>query len=88
MACVRPTISITSCSSRWTVQTGAQRVINANLGTIPQALQPIRGLTRLRDGGFLTSIARVRSDIYLIEGFRLPSPWWQRFWPFGRAPQR
>jgi Tol biopolymer transport system component len=63
--------------------TGVQRVINASLGTVPQALQPIRGFSRLRGRGFLTSIARVRSDIYLIEGFRLPVPGWQRFWPFG-----
>jgi hypothetical protein len=58
-------------------ETTKQRVINANLGTIPQALQPIRGFSRLR-GGFLTSIAHVRSDIYLLEGFRLPRKWWQR----------
>ena len=61
-------------------QTGAERTINANLGTIPQALQPVRGFSRLGDGGFLTSVARVRSDIYLIEGFRLPRTAWQRFW--------
>ena len=66
-------------------QTGVEKVINANLGTIPQALQPIRGFSRLRGRGFLTSIARVRSDIYLIEGFRLPVTWWQRVWPFARA---
>jgi Tol biopolymer transport system component len=59
---------------------GEQRVINASMGTIPQALQPIRGFSRLPNGGFLTSIARVRSDIYLIEGFRLPRTWWERFW--------
>jgi Tol biopolymer transport system component len=59
-------------------QTGVQRVINPNLGTIPQALQPIRGFSRLRGRGFLTSIARVRSDIYLIEEFRLPATLWQR----------
>ena len=67
-------------------QTGGERVINANLGAIPQAIQPIRGFSRLRDRGFLTSIARVRSDIYLIEGFRLPPSWWERLWPFGTAP--
>jgi eukaryotic-like serine/threonine-protein kinase len=66
-------------------QTGVQRVINENLGTIPQALQPIRGFSRLRGRGFLTSIARVRSDIYLIDGFRLPASRWQRFWPLAKA---
>jgi hypothetical protein len=67
------------------VQTGAERIINPNLGTIPQALQPIRGFSRLHNRGFLTSLARVRSDIHLIEGFALPSPTWQRFWPFRRG---
>jgi eukaryotic-like serine/threonine-protein kinase len=70
------------------VQTGAERVINSNLGTIPPANQPIRGFSRLRGRGFLTSIARVRSDIFLIEGFRLPASWRERFWPFGSARRR
>src|SRR5262249_19879086 len=63
---------------------GAQRIINANLGTIPQALQPIRGFSRLKNGGFVTSIAHVRSDIYLLEGLAFPAKWWQHFWPFAR----
>jgi len=66
-------------------RTGAERVIAANLGTIPQALQPIRGFSRLRNGNFLTSIARVRSDIFLMEGFRLPPTLWDRLWPFSSA---
>jgi Tol biopolymer transport system component len=64
-------------------QTRLQRVINPNLGSWQQALQPIRGFSRLGDRGFLTSIARVRSDIYLIEGFKLPRTWWERLWRFG-----
>ena len=64
-------------------RTAASRVINPNLGTIPQALQPIRGFSRLRNGNFLTSVARVRSDIYLMEGLRLPPTLWERLWPFG-----
>jgi serine/threonine protein kinase len=66
-------------------QSGAERIINANLGTIPQALQPIRGFSRLRGRGFLTSIARVRSDIYLIEGLHMPASGWRRLWPFARG---
>jgi Tol biopolymer transport system component len=63
-------------------RTGAERVITATLGTIPQALQPIRGFSRLRNGNFLTSIARVRSDIFLMEGLRLPPTFRERLWPF------
>ena len=66
-------------------QTKAVRVLNANLGTIPQALQPIRGFSRMRNGNFLTSIARVRSDIFLMEGFRLPPAFWERLSPFALA---
>jgi Tol biopolymer transport system component len=66
------------------VRTGEQHIINDSLGAIPQALQPIRGFSRLPGGGFLTSIARVKSDIYLIENFQLPRSRWSRLWPFGR----
>ena len=69
------------------VQSGEERVINPNLGTLPQALQPIRGFSRLRDRGFLTSIARVRSDIHMIEGFTLPTSRWERFWTVWRRPR-
>jgi hypothetical protein len=69
-------------------RTGAERVINASLGTVPQALQPIRGFSRLHDGGFLTSTARVKSDIYLIEGFRPLVTLWDRLWSAGRSRLR
>jgi hypothetical protein len=67
------------------VQTERERVLNPNLGPIPQANQPIRGFSRLPNGGFLTSIARVRSDIYLLEGFRANRPWGAGLWPFAQS---
>jgi serine/threonine protein kinase len=67
------------------VQTTKLRVINGNLGPIPQALQPVRGFSRRGDGAVLTSIAHARSDIYLIEGFQLPRTWWDRLWRRGGA---
>jgi eukaryotic-like serine/threonine-protein kinase len=66
------------------MQTREERVINPRLGAIPQALQPIRGFSRLSSGGFLTSIASVKSDIYLLEGFRVPRTWWDRIRSWGR----
>jgi len=69
------------------VRTGHQRVINPDVGPIRPALQPIRGFSRYRSG-FLTSIAHVRSDIYLIEGFRLPRTKWEQIWHLGRAEAR
>jgi serine/threonine protein kinase len=69
-------------------QTRGERIINEDLGTLPPANQPIRGFSRLRDRGFVTSIARVRSDIHLIEGFQLPPSWWKRWWPASRLAGR
>ena len=48
--------------------TGTERVINPDLGIIPPANQPIRGLSPIGKTGFLTSIARARSDIWMLEG--------------------
>jgi eukaryotic-like serine/threonine-protein kinase len=59
---------------------GTERVVNANVGTIPQANQGIRGLSRAR-GGLLTSIARVRSDVWLLEGLAPASSFLERLWP-------
>ena len=68
------------------LRTGRERVVNANLGLIPHANQPIRGFARVRDRAFVTSVARVRSDIWLLEDF-LPAPTlWQRLWLASRTP--
>jgi WD40 repeat protein len=50
------------------------RTLNADLGTIPVANQPIRGLSFVKGQGFLTSLASARSDIWLLEGFEVPAP--------------
>ena len=67
------------------IATGRDTIVNPNLGTIPQANQPIRGFSRIRNEGFLTSIARVRSDIWLLEGFERPGTFVGRLWPFDRS---
>ena len=68
------------------LRTGRERVVNANLGLIPHANQPIRGFSRVRDRGFVTSVARVRSDIWLLEDF-LPAPTLrERLRPWSRTP--
>ncbi len=54
------------------VETHAVKVLNPDLGAIPVAYQPIRGLSYLQGHGFLTSLASARSDIWLLEGFELP----------------
>ncbi len=65
------------------VATGAERVINPDLGAIPPANQPVRGFARMPDGRFVTSIARARSDIWVMDGVRAPSSWlarWLSLW--------
>ena len=62
------------------VRTGRERIVNANVGPIPQANQPIRGLSRAGRRGFVTSVARVRSDIWLLEDFSLPDGLLARLW--------
>jgi serine/threonine protein kinase len=54
------------------VATGVERVINPDIGIIPPANQPIRGLTRFGKDAVVTSIARARSDIFMLEGFAPP----------------
>jgi serine/threonine protein kinase len=64
------------------IDTGAERVINPDLGVIPAASQPIRGMAVLDRGVLVTSIASARSEIALGEGFAAPSQrWWVRFLP-------
>jgi Tol biopolymer transport system component len=52
---------------------GETRVLNGDLGTVPIANQPIRGFSFAQGQGFLTSLASSRSDIWLLDGFEVPS---------------
>jgi Tol biopolymer transport system component len=64
------------------VLTGRSREIGRPFGTIPIANDPVRGFAFVPGEGFLTSIARVRSDLWMLEGFQMPgrgAPWWH--WP-------
>jgi Tol biopolymer transport system component len=64
------------------IDTGAERVINPDLGVIPAASQPIRGMAVLDRGVLVTSVASARSEIALGEGFAAaPVRWWERFLP-------
>jgi hypothetical protein len=50
------------------IATGQERV-KSTLGRVPLASPPVRGFTRMSNRSFATSIVRVRSDIWLLEGF-------------------
>jgi eukaryotic-like serine/threonine-protein kinase len=51
-----------------------ERVINPDLGPIPHASQPIRGLTLSGRGTIATSVATARSDIWVMDDFVGPRP--------------
>jgi serine/threonine protein kinase/Tol biopolymer transport system component len=61
---------------------GKERLIAPDLGPMPQAFQGIRGLTWASDRTLATSIASVRSDIWMVEGFGQPLSLLRRI--FGR----
>jgi serine/threonine protein kinase/Tol biopolymer transport system component len=67
------------------VATGHERVITENLGPLPRISGPVRGFSRIDDKTFLTSVVRLKSDIWMLEGFPPPRgllerwlsrPWW------------
>ncbi|MEZ5291358.1 MAG: protein kinase [Vicinamibacterales bacterium] len=60
------------------------RIVHPDLGPVPIANQSIRGFSFLKGEGFLTSMAKARSDIWLIEDFAVPRPWPLRLWARAR----
>lgn len=72
------------------ITTGNVQTLNADLGPIPIAIQPIRGFSYLAGQGFLTSLASARSDIWLLEGVAIPqlgwAGWLRGLWPGDRVP--
>jgi Tol biopolymer transport system component len=69
------------------VRSGVERVLAANLAPMPVANDPVRGFTRVSGTTFLTSIVRVSSDIWVLDGFNPPREgFWGRLWRrFGSA---
>jgi serine/threonine protein kinase/Tol biopolymer transport system component len=67
-------LTFTSVDAR----SGVERVLSSNVMPLPISSQPVRGFTRVSPTAFLASIAKVRSDVWLLEGF-LPAPsLWER----------
>jgi Tol biopolymer transport system component len=52
------------------VRSGRQRIINGNLAPVPPVNAPVKGFTRMSAKSFATSLVRVRSDLWLIDGFQ------------------
>jgi Tol biopolymer transport system component len=51
------------------VATSRERIVNPDVGIIPPAWQAIRGLEMAGTQAVVTSVARARSDIWLLRGF-------------------
>ena len=51
------------------IRSGVERVLSADFMPLPFSAQPVRGFTRVSPTTFLTAIARVHSDIWLLDGF-------------------
>jgi hypothetical protein len=55
-----------------------ERVLGADFMPLPVSGQPVRGFTRVSPTTFITAIAHVRSDIWLLDGFQAPVTLWER----------
>jgi Tol biopolymer transport system component len=55
------------------IRSRAEHVLGPDFMPLPVSGTPVRGFTRVSSTTFLTSIVRVRSDVWLLEGFQ-PSP--------------
>jgi Tol biopolymer transport system component len=60
------------------VRSGAERVIGADFLPVPLASRIVRGMTRTSSTTFVASIVKVRSDVWLLEGFLPPPTLWER----------
>jgi Tol biopolymer transport system component len=60
------------------LRSGAEHVIAPNVMPAPVARQPVRGFTRVSPTTFVASIVRVRSDVWLLDGFQPVPTWWDR----------
>ena len=54
------------------IESKAERVLSADFMPLPVSGQPVRGFARVSATTFVTSIAHVRSDIWLLESFDAP----------------
>jgi hypothetical protein len=64
------------------VGTGKEQVVAANLGPVPLESHPVRGFSLISAKSIATSIVRVRSDVWLLDGFTPRTGFFERFWPF------
>jgi Tol biopolymer transport system component len=64
------------------IRSGAERVLGPDVMPLPISSQPVRGFTRVAPTTFLASIVKVRSDVWLLEGFQPVPTLWERLTSF------
>jgi Tol biopolymer transport system component len=60
------------------IESKAERVVSADFMPLPVSNLPVRGFARVSPTTFITSIAHVRSDIWLLDGFQPSGTLWDR----------
>jgi dipeptidyl aminopeptidase/acylaminoacyl peptidase len=71
---VRQTDQLHMQLTSFDVRTGAEKIMAADLGPTPPTSIPLRGFSLAADGrSFLTSVVRLKGDVWLLEGFATPS---------------
>ena len=64
------------------VASGGERILAKDLGPSPPSDDPLKGFSLAPDGkSFLTSILRLRGDVWLLEGFGTQGGLGERLWP-------
>jgi Tol biopolymer transport system component len=64
------------------IRSGAERVLAPDVMPLPTSSRPVRGLTRVSPTTFLASIVKVRSNVWLLEGFQPVQTLWERVTSF------
>jgi Tol biopolymer transport system component len=70
------------------VSSRSERVLNPNLGPVPLSSYPLRGFSRMSSRSVATSILRVRSTVWLLQGFKPPLGLFERLLPAWLRPNR
>jgi serine/threonine protein kinase len=60
------------------IESKSERVLAADFMPIPPSGLPVRGFTRVSATAFITALAQVRSDVWLLDGIRPPRTLWDR----------
>jgi len=64
------------------IRSGTERVLGPNVMAFPISSQPVRGFTRVSPTAFLAGIVKVRSNVWLLNGFQPAPTLWETLTSF------